>query len=251
MPEAVVYSCAVCGAPTSPERATCEYCRSPVATLRCGRCFKLNVPEALHCSGCGVELGLEPIEAPSTLACPECRATFKAFGSATERLSECPACRGQFVDHPLLQELLERRRVYQGLRPPSVPRQNPLEKPVRYLRCPRCDTTMNRRNFGDTSGIVVDVCTRHGVWFGPGELPRVLAFARAGGLERARLRRREQEHRARRRGERERAGSSAVLLPSAGDALSARGSLGWLDPLADAGLALLDAVLEAVARLKD
>jgi len=48
---------------------------------------------------------------------------------------------------------------------------------------------MNRKNFGPASGVVVDVCSRHGTWFDSGELPRVLAFAESGGLARAQRRR--------------------------------------------------------------
>jgi Zn-finger nucleic acid-binding protein len=47
---------------------------------------------------------------------------------------------------------------------------------------------MTRRNFGGNSGVIIDVCRSHGVWFDRGELPRVLAFVEAGGLELARKR---------------------------------------------------------------
>ena len=47
---------------------------------------------------------------------------------------------------------------------------------------------MHRRNFGGTSGIIVDVCALHGIWFEAGELEAVLAFVRQGGLEAARER---------------------------------------------------------------
>jgi Zn-finger nucleic acid-binding protein len=47
---------------------------------------------------------------------------------------------------------------------------------------------MTRKNFGRSSGVIVDVCTRHGIWFDRGELPRVLDFVEAGGLELARRR---------------------------------------------------------------
>lgn len=46
---------------------------------------------------------------------------------------------------------------------------------------------MHRKNFGGRSGVIVDVCTSHGTWFDAEELPRVLAFVEAGGLERVRL----------------------------------------------------------------
>jgi Zn-finger nucleic acid-binding protein len=47
---------------------------------------------------------------------------------------------------------------------------------------------MNRQAFGRISGVVVDVCREHGVWFDPGELGEVLAFVERGGLTRARER---------------------------------------------------------------
>jgi hypothetical protein len=44
---------------------------------------------------------------------------------------------------------------------------------------------MNRKNFGGTSGIVVDVCALHGTFFDAGEHPRVLELVRRGGLAKA------------------------------------------------------------------
>lgn len=41
---------------------------------------------------------------------------------------------------------------------------------------PRIRRPSNRKNFGRSSGVIVDICRRHGVWFDRGELPRVLAF---------------------------------------------------------------------------
>lgn len=57
---------------------------------------------------------------------------------------------------------------------------------VRYRRCASCRQMMNRVNFGRVSGIVVDLCKGHGVWFDSGELQGVLAFVSNGGLERMR-----------------------------------------------------------------
>ncbi len=67
-----------------------------------------------------------------------------------------------------------------------------------YIPCPECTSLMNRKNFGGMSGVIVDVCKRHGTWFDLGELPRVLAFVAAGGLERARARAAEEEARTQR-----------------------------------------------------
>jgi Zn-finger nucleic acid-binding protein len=45
---------------------------------------------------------------------------------------------------------------------------------------------MNRVNYARRSGVVLDVCRAHGIWFDRDELRRVLAFIAGGGLDRAR-----------------------------------------------------------------
>jgi Zn-finger nucleic acid-binding protein len=182
----------VCGAPAAVRAPRCDYCHAPLASVHCAACFTLNPFDATHCLGCGQTLGLEPLEVPSLLRCPACAEAFRAFSGGSGVLGECTACGGQFVEHALLAELLERRELFRIV-PRTLPaRENPLRAPVHYLPCPVCGTRMNRNNFGRTSGIVVDVCPHHGVWFDAGELPRILEFVQAGGLERARERARQE-----------------------------------------------------------
>jgi Zn-finger nucleic acid-binding protein len=198
--------------------------------VHCAGCFALNTTDAVHCVGCGQKLGLEPLDLPGEHACPACQAPFRAFAGAAGRLSECTSCGGQFVEHALLEELLERRALHRGVTRALPPRANPLAQPVVYLKCPVCGTTMNRKNFGGKSGIVVDVCPRHGVWFDPGELPRVLDFVQAGGLELARQRAAE-ERAERQRNERLSAPSFRAASVQSPDAPYLSGSLA--DNLAD------------------
>jgi hypothetical protein len=47
---------------------------------------------------------------------------------------------------------------------------------------------MNRTNYGHLSGVVVDVCKEHGLWFDRDKLQGVLKFIEGGGLERGRQR---------------------------------------------------------------
>jgi hypothetical protein len=47
---------------------------------------------------------------------------------------------------------------------------------------------MNRANFAASSGAILDSCQAHGTWFDQEELNHVVAFIRAGGLEKARAR---------------------------------------------------------------
>src|SRR5262245_24091464 len=143
----------------------------------------MNLPEAASCTGCGEPLGLEPIAEADDLHCPDCKTAFNAFEGGPGRLHDCASCGGQFVDHPLLRDLLAQREVYGREAPRRPPQFNPLSSPMRYVPCPVCDQMMMRKNFGRSSGVIVDICTPHGVWFDRGELPRVLAFVEAGGLE--------------------------------------------------------------------
>jgi Zn-finger nucleic acid-binding protein len=178
--EARVYHCAECGGSNAEAARHCTFCRSPLASLRCGHCFHMNAPEHEYCSGCGELLGLEPIALPSELSCPGCELELVAFDGDPGNLFDCSRCGGQFVEHTLLSNLIERRRRYSDGR--SVRSYTSIERKVRYLPCPACADLMNRRNFGGTSGIIVDYCGHHGVWFHPGALPRLLGLVARGGL---------------------------------------------------------------------
>lgn len=180
MPSARGYTCPVCGGVVPDQARTCQYCRSPLATLRCANCYHLNSHEALHCSGCGRDLGLAPVGEPGDLLCPACECVLERFRIGPGSLWDCSRCGGQFVEHALLQHFLDEPRA-SGLAIPRTRQSVPLG-PVRYLPCPTCGDLMNRKNFGHTSGVVVDVCSLHGLWFDQGELARILSFVRSGGL---------------------------------------------------------------------
>jgi len=67
-----------------------------------------------------------------------------------------------------------------------------------YRPCPECGRMMNRRNFGQTSGIVLDVCKEHGLWFDAAELSAVLRWIHCGGEKAAAERRAKEEREAER-----------------------------------------------------
>jgi Zn-finger nucleic acid-binding protein len=54
---------------------------------------------------------------------------------------------------------------------------------VNYIPCPDCAQLMNRINFARCSGVIVDLCKKHGIWFDRDELTRIVEFIRSGGLE--------------------------------------------------------------------
>ena len=55
------------------------------------------------------------------------------------------------------------------------------DREVRYRNCPECGDQMRRQNYGRVSGVVVDVCPRHGWFFDAGELQAIIEFVRSGG----------------------------------------------------------------------
>jgi Zn-finger nucleic acid-binding protein len=193
MPSARVVLCPSCGAAVAEGARRCAHCDAPVATLRCANCFHMNAPDAAHCSGCGRDLGLEPIPQGVALVCPDCREPMTELDCGPGKLHDCGRCGAQFLEHAALRDLVEHHdRLDVGV-PRPRPAAGPVVTRVRYVACPVCRSMMNRRNFGGGSGVIVDVCTKHGTWFDAGELPHVLAFVESGGLTRARAKAHEQE----------------------------------------------------------
>ena len=50
-----------------------------------------------------------------------------------------------------------------------------------YRKCPDCTNIMNRQNYGRRSGVIIDLCPEHGLWFDHAELDAILEWIRAGG----------------------------------------------------------------------
>jgi Zn-finger nucleic acid-binding protein len=112
-------------------------------------------------------------------------------------LRECGQCNGLWVDASALEEICaDREQQAAVLGTASVaPTQAVDLKPgqkVRYVPCPQCSQLMNRINFARCSGVVVDVCKGHGTWFDAEELRQIVEFIRAGGLDAARARDKQQ-----------------------------------------------------------
>ena len=71
---------------------------------------------------------------------------------------------------------------YAGAKPHELASVNAIS----YVPCPDCEHLMNRSNFARSSGVIIDLCKQHGVWFDAEELPRILEFIDKGGLIRSR-----------------------------------------------------------------
>ncbi len=180
------FACPFCGGACPADVRDCPHCSVRLLGVRCKHCFALEPPGHATCGKCGHERDLEPLLGPTLLGCPRCGVSLET-ADQEQGVLECGRCGGMFVGHEALARIMAERRA-DPIDPPRAPFHPPMAgrvDEVRYLSCPECHTMMNRKNLGSRSGIVVDVCKMHGIWFDAGELTQAVAFAATGGLARA------------------------------------------------------------------
>jgi Zn-finger nucleic acid-binding protein len=206
--EAAVMKCPFCGGPCAPDVRACPHCNVELASVRCPHCFALHFAGSRFCARCGKALALEPLLDPTDAPCPRCDTPLRVFGFGTASsealpddalsdlpMHECTACGGMFVSQTTLDAIIKRESpgpdgqaalggaLTAGARhAPPVASSGPRLDVVRYVKCPLCHELMNRNNFGKRSGVIVDVCRAHGVWFDKGELTQAIEFVAHGGL---------------------------------------------------------------------
>jgi len=214
--------CASCGANRRSDEAACRFCATLFTaddrerTTTCPRCFARIADAAHFCDHCGI--GIQAVRlagSASTLTCPGCAdgallhhrpltSGTAASGAAASGVSnrqaaavpdatrpdhvdECPQCNGLWIEAAPWQAVIDhaQRNPLPDLgrrpRPPALPPQ----RGSLYRPCPVCTHLMNRLNYGGASGVIIDQCKQHGVWFDADELHRILAWVRNGGLTRA------------------------------------------------------------------
>lgn len=192
--------CPGCGAPVAPDDPQCPYCRAQLATVACPSCLGLAPVSAEHCPACGAALAPRQA-ADSGRPCPACPGALSVSRLGEVEVQGCAACGGLWLDREVFEQLgaaRERQGAVLGALPPAEGPTSPILGEVRYRPCPACGQRMNRTNYARRSGVVLDVCRAHGLWFDKDELRRVLAFIADGGLERARARELEELKEARR-----------------------------------------------------
>jgi Zn-finger nucleic acid-binding protein len=165
----------------------------------CPKCLVRVSDRAKFCHHCGTRLAAELLAVDVTaLACPACRESHQLGNRRLGEFNalECDRCAGLWLGNDTFQQLSQRAdseaialdRLFEspGARRPR-PETTDQKKSIkwRYRKCPDCGQIMHRRNYAGASGVIVDFCKDHGVWFDADELPRVLAWIRSGGLAKA------------------------------------------------------------------
>jgi Zn-finger nucleic acid-binding protein len=196
--DAAVVSCSSCGAPREGRAEQCAHCGADFTIHErdlqtvCPSCLARVSDRARYCHHCAALLVAESVAGEATeYACPVCGQqrvlTSRRLTDEQINVSECEKCGGFWIGLETFQVLLE----IESRRPPThaAAYQPPLESERRtpYRPCAVCGKLMVRRNFGRRSGVIVDICGTHGIWFDAHELAQVVNWIRCGGLEAARL----------------------------------------------------------------
>src|SRR5262245_11013345 len=192
--DAPVVRCGSCGAAVASEDPSCSFCGSSVVRRPslsgpvCPECFARTPEGSRFCTACGVAFRPEPLAVEAReLPCPACSTPMVAQAVGGLAIHRCGSCDGLWIPEGHLEPLVERAQKSRHSAPPSgapapEPRfrgGNPAAQRVAYRRCPECDAQMQRRNFQRVSGVIVDVCRRHGTWLDADELERIAGFVRA------------------------------------------------------------------------
>lgn len=118
---------------------------------------------------------------PKGPACPRCvddKARLRRLRVGDNSVHRCDVCGGVWVtardfnqlvvDVDRQEQILSERQLAGQIRPIARP-----------IECPVCGAQLNQANFGRRSGVLVDSCRKHGIWFDAGELRRAVAYLRA------------------------------------------------------------------------
>ncbi len=120
-------------------------------------------------------------DAMTRLSCPRCAtALIDSVTVGGLGVRACPECGGVLADRAAVAALSS--ATVPPWPAPAIPAHR--VDTSGYIKCPVCDETMSRVNFGRKSGVIVDVCVDHGTWFDAEEVDRVAAFLASGGLSR-------------------------------------------------------------------
>jgi len=153
--------------------------------MSCSSCFETIFKGNKFCPLCGSKAVESNIHADKKAGdCPRCKKKMQLIGVEGVELSECEKCEGVWTDVETFETICANRENQSAvLKKFDEILQRPKPVKVQYIPCPTCSQLMNRSNFAKVSGVIIDTCKGHGVWFDAEELPRIIEFIRKGGME--------------------------------------------------------------------
>jgi len=184
-------NCPNCGAGVASDSTVCEFCRTRLKSVACPKCLGLMFAGGKFCDHCGAEAVIAQVGNEENLGvCPRCKTGLKHLKIDSIALRECESCGGLWSEPSVFEKICTDQEnqsaavSFFGERPQAGSK----PVPINYVPCPQCKQLMNRSNFARSSGVIVDICKEHGVWFDVGQLPKIIEFIKSGGLDRVRRR---------------------------------------------------------------
>lgn len=184
---AKAWNCPNCGGGITSQKNLCDYCGVSISFARCPSCFGIAPYRgAKFCSECGNSLQQAAQVMDKEIAsrsCPRCDKPLSSKEADECHFEACDACGGLWIDHGVVEKIVAKAQQRKSLnallgKSPIRPSQLTRHK-VRYLACPVCNELMFRRNFAQKSGVIIDECTAHGLWFDHHELAAILEYTRS------------------------------------------------------------------------
>lgn len=163
--------CKSCGASLPLKTTICQYCGiSNDIDLRGFHEYTINIPE-------------------SDRICPSCNISMKTLDLKIGDhfyIEQCDKCFGLFFDigelERILDESVSKNYSIDFKRLKNIEKEFQIEDKIVYKKCPVCQELMNRKNYGTRSGVVIDICSDHGIWLNGGELRKLMEWKNAGGM---------------------------------------------------------------------
>lgn len=149
----------------------------------CKYCKKRISDKSTFCPICGADAREEyKSEIEKSLLCPKCNNMFKVEKYRSETISKCHECHGLWLFQDNFERLTSEHDVQDDPSLPSIYKKGAWKDKLKYIKCPVCKTIMARKNFAETSGIIIDECLKHGVFLDSGELTKIREFIAGGGM---------------------------------------------------------------------
>ena len=191
----LVLHCPSCGAAVKRGAKECEYCRSHLdfslkgKTTHCPHCYQRIPADSRFCIVCAKPARKQVDEAKilTDSLCPRCQVGMTLMKVGDFSVVGCKQCQGLFIPHQTFEMMQDNcERVIEATGALKKPEPGEFQLQVSYVRCPECREFMHRQNFASVSGIILDVCRLHGIWFDEGEMEKIMDFIAHGGLKKAR-----------------------------------------------------------------
>lgn len=186
-------ACTQCGGKVRSSDEACPYCEAALdqaalqSTTLCPQCFARIPDDARHCNGCGIEIrpqALTPI--PDGKACPRCKGALQIRSLEISDVIECCACQGVWVRKEVFRQICREAAFNGKAALPDWPKHegSEIKGESFYIGCLNCDELMQRRQYKHnqrSTGVVIDVCKKHGIWLDHRELERITDHIREHG----------------------------------------------------------------------